>query len=125
MLRDAVASGTELGKQAKAIMDRGDLVSDEIVIGLIDDAMKQPQCEKGLLLDGFPRTAVQAQKLDQMLEKKGGKINKTLEFKVNDDILIERVEGRRIHVPSGRSYHTKFNPPKVEGKDDHTGEDLI
>ena len=125
MLRDAVAAGTELGKKAKEIMDRGDLVSDEIVIGLIDDAMKQPECEKGLLLDGFPRTAVQASKLDSMLQNKGKKIDKALEFKVNDEILVERVEGRRIHVPSGRSYHVKFNPPRVEGKDDLTGEDLI
>ncbi|CDW81498.1 adenylate kinase b-like [Stylonychia lemnae] len=125
MLRDAVTAGTELGKQAKAIMDRGDLVSDEIVIGLIDDAMKQPECERGILLDGFPRTSVQAQKLDEMLNSKQKSIDRVLEFKVNDDILIERIEGRRIHPASGRSYHTKFNPPKVDGIDDITGESLI
>ena len=125
MLRDAVAAGTELGKQAKAIMDRGDLVSDEIVIGLIDDAMKQPQCERGILLDGFPRTNVQAEKLDDMLNSKQKKIDRVLEFKVNDDILIERIEGRRVHVASGRSYHVKFNPPRVENVDDITGEPLI
>lgn len=125
MLRDAVAAGTELGKKAKEIMDRGDLVSDEIVIGLIDNAMNQPECERGLLLDGFPRTAVQAEKLDDMLSNKNKKIDRVLEFKVNDEILIERIEGRRVHTPSGRSYHTKFNPPKVEGVDDITGEPLI
>jgi adenylate kinase len=125
MLRDAIALGTELGLKAKAIMDRGELVPDEVVIGLIDDASKNPECERGLLLDGFPRTAVQAEKLDSMLGSRGQKINKAIEFKVNDDILVERVEGRRIHVASGRSYHVKFNPPKVEGKDDFTGEPLI
>ena len=113
MLRDAVAQGTELGKQAKAIMDRGELVPDELVIGLIEDAAKNPECERGLLLDGFPRTDVQAAKLDAMLHQKGTKIDKAVEFKVNDDILIERVEGRRVHVASGRTYHVKFNPPKV------------
>lgn len=125
MLRDAVAQGTELGKKAKEIMDRGELVSDEIVIGLIDEASKQPECEKGLLLDGFPRTAVQAEKLDQMLSTKGRKVDRAIEFKVNDDILVERIEGRRIHAQSGRSYHVKFNPPKTEGVDDLTGEALI
>lgn len=106
-------------------MDRGELVSDEIVIGLIDEAMKQPECERGLLLDGFPRTAVQAEKLDGMLANKEKKIDRVLEFKVNDDILVERIEGRRVHLASGRSYHVKFNPPKVEGVDDVTGEALI
>lgn len=125
MLRDAVANGTELGKKAKEIMDRGELVSDEIVIGLIDEASKEPQCERGLLLDGFPRTAVQAEKLDSMLQSRSQKIDKAIEFKVNDDILIERVEGRRVHVASGRTYHVKFNPPKVDMVDDVTGEPLI
>ena len=125
MLRDAIAQGTELGLKAKSIMDRGELVPDEVVIGLIDDASKNPECERGLLLDGFPRTAVQAEKLDSMLGSRSQKINKAIEFKVNDDILVERVEGRRIHPASGRSYHVKFNPPKHEGKDDQTGEALI
>ena len=125
MLRDAIAQGTELGLKAKSIMDRGELVPDEVVIGLIDDASKNPECERGLLLDGFPRTAVQAEKLDSMLGSRSQKINKAIEFKVNDDILVERVEGRRIHPASGRSDHVKFNPPRVEGKDDQTGEALI
>jgi adenylate kinase len=125
ILRDAVNKGTDLGKQAKAIMDRGELVSDEIVIGLIETAMANPECERGLLLDGFPRTAVQAEKLDKMLEHKGKKVDKVLEFKVNDEILIDRIEGRRIHEASGRSYHIKNNPPKVSGVDDITGEPLI
>ena len=125
MLRDAVANGTELGKKAKAIMDRGELVPDELVIGLIEDASKEPECERGLLLDGFPRTDVQAEKLDKMLQKKNTTIHKAIEFKVNDDILIERIEGRRVHLASGRSYHVKFNPPKVPMTDDITGEPLI
>ena len=125
MLRDAVAAGTELGKKAKEIMDRGELVPDEVVIGLIENAMVQPECERGLLLDGFPRTGVQAEKLDQMLTSKGTKVHKAIEFKVDQAILLERVEGRRVHPASGRSYHTKFNPPKVEGVDDVTGEPLI
>jgi adenylate kinase len=125
MLRDAVAQGTELGKKAKEIMDRGELVPDELVIGLIDDASKSPECEQGLLLDGFPRTAVQAEKLDSMLKSKNTAIHKAIEFKVNDDILVERVEGRRVHVASGRTYHVKFNPPKNAGLDDVTGEPLI
>ena len=125
LLRDAVAAGTELGKQAKSIMERGELVPDELVIGLIRDSMGNPECERGMILDGFPRTVVQAEKLDQMLAKNNTRIHKALEFHVNDDILIERIEGRRIHPASGRSYHVKFNPPKVEGKDDITGEALI
>ena len=106
-------------------MDRGDLVSDELVIGLIKDSINQPECERGMLLDGFPRTQVQAGKLDSMLQEKNLKIDRSLEFKVNEDILVERIEGRRIHQASGRSYHLKFNPPKVEGKDDVTGEPLM
>ena len=125
MLRDAVKQGTELGKQAKEIMNRGELVPDELVISLIEEAAKEPQCEKGLLLDGFPRTAVQAEKLDDMLAKKGGKVNQAIEFAVNDDILVERVEGRRVHLDSGRTYHVKFNPPKVPDVDDVSGEPLI
>ena len=125
MLRDAVKAGSELGKQADAIMKRGDLVPDELVIGLINDNLSNPECERGVLLDGFPRTVAQAEKLDQMFASRQMNIDRVLEFKVNEEVLVERIEGRRIHAASGRSYHTKFNPPKVEGKDDITGEDLM
>ena len=125
MLRDAVSAGTELGKKAKSIMEAGQLVPDELVINLIKENLDNPECERGVLLDGFPRTATQAEKIDDMFLSKKVKIDRVLEFKVNDDILVERIEGRRVHPASGRSYHTKFNPPKVEGKDDVTGEDLV
>jgi adenylate kinase len=97
MLRDAVAAGTELGKKAAGIMAAGELVPDELVIGLIEDNLKNPECERGVLLDGFPRTAVQAEKLDQMFKSNKMNLDKVLEFKVDENVLIERVEGRRIH----------------------------
>ena len=125
LLRDAVSQGTALGKQAKDVMARGELVSDELVINLFKEQMSNPECERGMLLDGFPRTTVQAEKLDSMFKESGKKIDKVIEFKVDDDVLVERIEGRRIHENSGRSYHVKFNPPKVAGKDDITGEDLM
>ena len=125
LLREAVAQGTELGKKAKDVMARGELVSDELVIGLFQEQMNNPECERGMLLDGFPRTTVQAEKLDKMFVEQGKKIDKVIEFKVDDEVLVERIEGRRIHQASGRTYHVKFNPPKVEGKDDVTGEDLM
>lgn len=125
MLRDAVQAGTPLGKQADGIMKAGQLVPDELVIGLIDAAMNQPECERGVLLDGFPRTVVQAKKLDEMFESRKMKIDRVIEMEVDDSVLVERIEGRRIHMGSGRSYHTKFNPPKVEMVDDITGEPLI
>ena len=125
MLRDAVAKGTELGKKAKDVMARGELVSDELVIGLFKENMNQPACERGMLLDGFPRTTVQAEKLDKMFKETGKQVDKVVEFKVDDEALVERIEGRRIHKASGRTYHVKFNPPKVAGKDDLTGEDLM
>ena len=87
--------------------------------------MKQPECERGILLDGFPRTVAQAQKLDDMMKKEKMNIDKVLEFKVDEEKLVERIEGRRVHPPSGRSYHVTFNPPKVADKDDVTGEPLI
>lgn len=125
MLRAAVSAKTPLGIKAKEAMDKGDLVSDDLVVGIIDEAIKKPSCQKGFILDGFPRTVVQAQKLDEMLEKKGTKIDKVLDFAIDDAILEERITGRWMHPASGRSYHTKFAPPKVPGVDDVTGEPLI
>ncbi|XP_078447382.1 adenylate kinase 3 [Wolffia australiana] len=125
MLRAAVAAKTPLGVKAKEAMDKGELVSDDLVIGIIDEAMKKTSCQKGFILDGFPRTVVQAQKLDEMLEKQGAKIDKVLNFAVDDAILEERITGRWIHSSSGRTYHSKLAPPKVPGIDDITGEPLI
>ena len=124
MLRDHVKRGTELGKIADGIMKAGQLVPDELVINLIADSMKEPECERGVLLDGFPRTAVQAAKLDEMFASNKKQIDRVIEFKVDEAILEERITGRWIHAASGRSYHTKFNPPKVAGVDDVTGEPL-
>ncbi|KAG5521889.1 hypothetical protein RHGRI_034199 [Rhododendron griersonianum] len=125
MLRAAVAAKTPLGIKAKEAMEKAKLVSDDLVVGIIDEAMKKPSCQKGFILDGFPRTVVQAEKLDEMLLKQGAKIDKVLNFAVDDAILEERITGRWIHPSSGRSYHTKFAPPKVPGVDDVTGEPLI
>lgn len=121
MLRAAVKAGTPLGIEAKKVMDAGGLVSDDIIIGLVKDRLKQPDCANGYLFDGFPRTIPQA---DAMKEAGVG-IDYVLEIDVPDDAIIERMSGRRVHQPSGRTYHVKFNPPKVAGKDDVTGEDLI
>ncbi|GAB9474787.1 adenylate kinase [Globisporangium polare] len=125
ILRAAVREGTDMGKKAKAAMEAGQLVTDEIVIGIIKDAIKSPECRRGFILDGFPRTVVQAEKLDEMLAEESTQVDKVVNFNLPDSILVERISGRRVHPASGRSYHTKFNPPKVEGKDDITGEPLI
>ncbi|KAI9174323.1 hypothetical protein LWI28_015576 [Acer negundo] len=130
MLRAAVAAKTPLGIKAKEAMDKVtvfilELVSDDLVVGIIDEAMKKPSCQKGFILDGFPRTVVQAQKLDEMLEKQGVKVDKVLNFAIDDAILEERITGRWVHPSSGRTYHTKFAPPRVPGADDVTGEPLI
>ncbi|XP_072992043.1 adenylate kinase 4-like [Typha latifolia] len=125
MLRAAVSAKTPLGIKAKEAMDKGELVSDDLVVGIIDEAMKKPSCQKGFILDGFPRTVVQAEKLDDMLKKQGTKIDKVLNFAIDDVILEERITGRWIHQPSGRTYHSKFAPPKISGIDDVTGEPLI
>ena len=106
-------------------MKRGELVPDELVLGLIQEKIGSDSCAKGVLFDGFPRTLKQAEMLDELLTEKDLKINKVLEFQVDEAVLLERIEGRRIHQPSGRSYHLKFNPPKVDGLDDVTGEPLI
>lgn len=121
MLRAAVAAGTELGIAAKKVMDAGGLVSDDIIIGLVKDRLKQDDCKNGYLFDGFPRTTPQA---DAMKEA-GVAIDYVLEIDVPDSAIVERMSGRRIHPASGRSYHVKFNPPKTEGVDDVTGEALI
>ena len=121
MLRAAVAAGTELGVAAKKVMDAGGLVSDDIIIGLVKDRLKQPDCANGYLFDGFPRTTPQA----DAMKDAGVKIDYVLEIDVPDSAIVERMSGRRVHQPSGRTYHVKFNPPKVEGKDDVTGEALI
>lgn len=121
MLRAAVKAGTPLGIEAKKVMDAGGLVSDDIIIGLVKDRLKQPDCANGYLFDGFPRTIPQA---DAMKEA-GVAIDYVLEIDVPDEAIIERMSGRRVHQPSGRTYHVKFNPPKVAGKDDLTGEELI
>ncbi|VFQ69916.1 unnamed protein product [Cuscuta campestris] len=125
MLRAAVSAKTPLGIKAKEAMDKGALVSDDLVVGIIDEAMKKPSCQKGFILDGFPRTVAQAEKLDEMLQKQGVKVDKVLNFAIDDAILEERITGRWIHPSSGRTYHTKFAPPKVHGVDDVTGEPLI
>ena len=121
MLRAAVKAGTELGKAAKVIMDQGGLVSDDIIIGLVKERLLADDCKKGFLFDGFPRTIPQA----EALQAAGVPIDFVLEISVPDSEIVERMSGRRIHPASGRSYHVKYNPPKVEGKDDVTGEDLV
>ena len=121
MLRAAIAAGTELGRAAKAVMDAGQLVSDEIIIGLVKDRIAQPDCAKGFLFDGFPRTIPQA----EAMKDAGVLIDYVVEIDVPDSEIVKRMSGRRVHVASGRTYHVVFNPPKVAGKDDVTGEDLI
>ncbi|CAH1423210.1 unnamed protein product [Lactuca virosa] len=125
MLRAAVAAKTPLGVKAKEAMEKGQLVSDDLVVGIINEALEKPSCQKGFILDGFPRTVVQAEKLDEMLKRRGVKVDKVLNFAIDDAILEERITGRWIHPASGRSYHTKFAPPKVPGIDDVTGEALV
>lgn len=120
MLRAAVKAGTPLGIAAKEVMDAGGLVSDDIIIGLVKDRLKQADCANGYLFDGFPRTIRQA---DAMKEA-GVRLDYVLEIDVPDTVIIERMSGRRVHLSSGRTYHVKYNPPKVDGKDNITGEDL-
>ncbi|KAG5518878.1 hypothetical protein PMAC_002409 [Pneumocystis sp. 'macacae'] len=126
MLRSHVARKTILGKEAKSVMEKGELVNDDIMIGMIKDELEQnEECKNGFILDGFPRTILQAKKLDAMLEKNGKKIDHVLEFQINDELLVHRVTGRLVHLASGRTYHREFQPPKEPMKDDLTGEPLI
>jgi adenylate kinase len=121
MLRAAVKAGSEMGLAAKKVMDAGQLVSDEIIIGLVKERIQQPDCAKGFLFDGFPRTIAQA----EAMKDASVKLDYVLEIDVPFEAIIERMSGRRSHPASGRIYHVKFNPPKVEGKDDVTGEPLV
>lgn len=121
MLRAAVKAESELGKQVKEVMATGGLVSDDIIIALIEERIQQPDCENGYLLDGFPRTIPQA----EALKDQGIVIDYVVEIAVDDEEIVNRLSGRRVHEPSGRTYHVKFDPPKEEGKDDQTGEPLV
>ena len=121
MLRAHVKAGSELGVKAKAIMDAGGLVSDDIIIGMVKERLKDADCQNGYLFDGFPRTIPQA----DAMKAAGVPIDFVVEIDVADEEIIKRMSGRRVHVASGRTYHVMFNPPKVAGKDDLTGEDLI
>ena len=121
MLRAAVKAGTDLGNEAKKFMDSGGLVPDEVIIGLVKQRIQEADCQKGFLFDGFPRTIPQA----DAMKAAGVPIDAVVEIDVPDAEIIKRMSGRRVHLPSGRTYHVTFNPPKVEGKDDATGEPLI
>jgi adenylate kinase len=121
MLRAAVKAGTELGKQAKVLMDSGQLVPDSVIIGLVKERIKDPDCRNGFLFDGFPRTIPQA----DAMKDAGVEIDAVVDVDVPDEEIVKRMSGRRVHLASGRTYHVVFNPPKVAGKDDVTGEPLI
>ena len=121
MLRAAIKAGTDLGKKAKEYMDSGALVPDDVIIGLVKERIEEPDCEKGFLFDGFPRTIPQA----DAMKDAGVPIDAVVDIDVPDAEIIKRMSGRRVHLASGRTYHIVFNPPKEEGKDDVTGEDLI
>jgi adenylate kinase len=121
MLRAAIKAGTELGTLAKSFMDSGKLVTDEIIIGLVKERILEDDCKNGFLLDGFPRTVPQA----DALKEAGVAIDAVIEIDVPDSEIVNRMSGRRAHLASGRTYHVVYNPPKVEGKDDETGEELV
>jgi adenylate kinase len=121
MLRSAVKAGTPLGLAAKQVMDRGELVSDEIIIGLVKERIEAPDCDRGFLFDGFPRTIPQA----EAMKSANVDLDHVVEIYVDDAVIVDRMSGRRVHVASGRTYHLKFNPPRVDMKDDATGEALV
>ena len=121
MLRAAIKAGTPLGLEAKKIIDEGGLVRDDIIIGMVKERIAQDDCQNGFLFDGFPRTLAQA----QAMVDAGVDLDAVVEIDVPDEVIVNRMSGRRVHLPSGRTYHVTFNPPKTEGKDDVTGEDLI
>jgi adenylate kinase len=120
MLRSAVKADTALGREAKSVMDAGSLVSDDLILGLVKERIAAPDCANGFLFDGFPRTIAQA----EALKEQGVAIDYVVEIAVDDDEIIRRMSGRRVHLASGRTYHIVFNPPRIAGKDDLTGEDL-
>ncbi|MDK4680076.1 adenylate kinase [Kingella negevensis] len=121
MLRAAIKAGTPLGLEAKKIIDEGGLVRDDIIIGMVKERIAQADCANGFLFDGFPRTLAQA----KAMVEAGVNLDAVVEINVPDEVIVERMSGRRVHLASGRTYHLKHNPPKVEGKDDETGEDLV
>jgi adenylate kinase len=121
MLRAAIAAGTELGRRAKAVMDAGHLVSDELVVAMVRERIAQPDCAAGFLFDGFPRTVAQA----EATRAAGVRLDAIVDLRVPDEVVLERLTGRRAHLPSGRTYHVAFNPPRREGVDDVTGEPLV
>jgi adenylate kinase len=125
MLRTHVKKNTALGKKAKEFMDKGELVTDSLILNMMEARFQEQDCQNGFILDGFPRTIAQAEGLDQLFQKTNQKLDYVIVIDANDDEIVERMGGRRMHLESGRVYHIKYNPPKNEGKDDITNEPLI